>query len=121
MPAAAGKGGAATPGSADAVVAGADAETVADFRAAVLCAENHQYPPTPRARIAEAATAIIQVLLEPDFCSLESSELDPNIGLPRTASEAIWLDDRSSFLFSIDDEVAEAEFLLGLLELPDVP
>jgi len=50
-----------------------------------------------------------QVLLEPDFSVEGASAVDPNIGFPTTASEAIWLEVRSSFRFSIEDELADDE------------
>lgn len=50
-----------------------------------------------------------QVLPEPDFSVEETSAVDPNIDLPTTASEAIWLEVRSSFRFSIEDELADDE------------
>jgi hypothetical protein len=94
------------------VFAGAAAETVSDFVAPSLWFVFHQYVPPPAPRSTTAATAIIHVRPELESCFAEASAPDENIGLPTTASEAIWLDVSSTFRVSIEDEDADLRFTL---------
>ena len=65
------------------------------------------------------AAAMSQILPEPDFSPAEESAVDPNMGLPRTASEAIWLEVRSALRFSMEDEFADNELRDGFADFSD--